>query len=329
EVPEQIYAEQPIPEAPEQIYAEQPASEEPEQTEVESPAEEEPEEEPEEDLEEVQEPKKKKKGKKDLPSYMTLDGNPKSKRDFDEEERRIFASFDGIEVVKAQIVDVMEDISMDGSIGNVVLMGSLESGRKGLAIDIVRAMQIIDSRFSGKVAKITGKALNKKDIPITLGKLAGGALVIEEAGEITKDNMQIIVNTLKSEIENIVVVLEDTKAKLQPHLDITKSMKQVFNAVIDIPEYSNDDLVSYAKGYAKSLEYVIDEMGVLALYTRIGELQTLDHIVSLEEVKEIVDSAIKHVDRKNMSHFMDVLFAKRYDDEDFIILREKDFITKK
>lgn len=327
EVPEQRYVEQPVEEVPEQPYVEQPIPEVPEQPYVEQAVEEVLEEEPEEEPEEVKEPEK--KGRKDLPSYMTLEGSPKSKRDFNEEERRIFASFDGIEVVKAQIVDVMEDISMDGGIGNVVLMGSLESGRKGLAIDIVRAMQIIDSRFSGKVAKITGKALNKKDIPITLGKLAGGALVIEEAGEITKDNMQIIVNTLKSEIENIVVVLEDTKAKLQPHLDITKSMKQVFNAVIDIPEYSNDDYVSYAKGYAKSLEYVIDEMGVLALYTRIGELQTLDHIASLEEVKEIVDSAIKHVDRKNMSHFMDVLFAKRYDDEDFIILREKDFITKK
>ncbi len=284
----------------------------------------------EQEAEESEEPKTEhKKGRKELPSYMTLDGGPKSKRDFNEEERRIFASFDGIEVVKAQIVDVMEEISMEGNIGNVVLMGSLESGRAGLAIDIVRAMQIIDTRFSGKVAKITGKALNKKDIPITLGKLSGGALVIEEAGDITRENMQIITNTLQSDIENIVVVLEDTKAKLQPLLDKTKAMKKVFNAVIDIPEYSNDDLVSYAKGYAKGMEYAIDEMGVLALYTRIGELQTLDHIVSLEEVKEIVDGAIRHVDKKNMTHFMDVLFAKRYDDEDYIILREKDFITKK
>ena len=282
----------------------------------------------EDDLEEIEEAPKKKKNKKNLPSYMTIDRNPKSKRDFDEEERKIFASFDGIEVVKAQIVEVMEQINMDGSTGNVVLMGALESGRKGLAIDIVRAMQIIDSRFSGKVAKITGKALNKKDIPITLGKLTGGALIIEEAGEISKENMQILTETLQNVIENIIVVIEDTKGKLQPFLDTTKSMKKVFNAVIDIPEYSNDDLVSYAKSYAKSLEYVIDEMGVLALYTRLGELQTLDHIVSLEEVREIVDGAIKHVDRKNMSHFMDILFAKRYDDDDYIILREKDFITK-
>ena len=328
--PEEIYEQENPVMVQEEVPVAEPAVEEVKELEPEpkQESEEEPEEEPEDDLEEIRD-KSDKKTKKGLPSYMTLDGDPKSKRDFDEEEKRIFASFDGIEVVKAQIVDLMEDISMDGKVGNVVLMGSLESGRKGLAIDIVRAMQIIDSRFSGKVAKITGKALNKKDIPITLGKLAGGALVIEEAGEITKDNMQIITNTLQKEIENIVVVLEDTKEKLQPHLDHTKAMKKVFNAVIDIPEYSNDDLVSYAKGYAKSLEYAIDEMGVLALYTRIGELQTLDHIVSLEEVREIVDGAIKHVDRKNMSHFMDILFAKRYDDDDFIILREKDFITKK
>ena len=327
---EELSLEAPVEQQPEELPLEAPV-EQPEEVPVEAVAEQQPQqEESEEDVEEIEDSsdKKKKKNKNNLPSYMTLDSDPKSKRDFDEEERRIFASFDGIEVVKAQIVEVMEQISMDGKTGNVVLMGSLESGRKGLAIDIVRAVQIIDSRFSGKVAKITGKALNKKDIPITLGKLAGGALVIEEAGDITKDNMQIITNTLQNEIENIVVVIEDTKEKLQPFLNTTKSMKQVFNAVVDIPEYSNDDLVSYAKSYAKSLEYVIDEMGVLALYTRIGELQTLDHIVSLEEVREIVDGAIKHVDRKNMSHFMDVLFAKRYDDDDYIILREKDFITK-
>ncbi len=271
----------------------------------------------------------KKKKKKDRPSYMTLEEEPKSKRDFDPDEQRIFAPFDGIEKVKAQIVEAMETINMNGGSGNVLIMGSLESGRKEFAINMIKALQIIDTRFSGKVAKITGQALNKKDVKATITKLTGGALIIEEAGGLTKENMQILCDTLKNEIETMIVVLEDTKNDMQPLLQGVSAMKEIFNAKLDIPEYSNDDLVAYAKGYAKELEYSIDDLGILALYTRIGERQTPDHIVSLDEVKDIVDAAIKHVDKKNMSHFTDILFAKRYDDNDYIILREKDFITKK
>ena len=285
-----------------------------------------PEETPEEEPEDEEEEKKKKK--KGRPSYMTMEEGPKSKRDFDPEEQRIFAPFDGIEVVKAQVVEAMENISMDAGRGNILIMGSLESGRKGFSIDMIKALQIIDTRFSGKVAKITGQAMNKKDVKATITKLTGGALIIEEAGGLTKENMQIMCNTLKNDISTMIVVLEDTKSEMKHLLHDVSAMKEVFNAKIDIPEYSNDDLVAYAKGYAKELEYSIDEMGILALYTRIGERQTLDHIVSLEEVREIVDAAIKHVDKKNISHFTDILFAKRYDDDDYIILREKDFITK-
>ncbi len=266
--------------------------------------------------------------KKGKPSYMTLEERPKSKRDFDEKEQRIFAAFNGIEVVKAQLVEAMEKISMDGDKGNVIILGPIESGRKDFAIDIIKAMQITDSRFSGKVAKIAGKALNKKDISSTLAKLGGGALIVEEAGELSKETLQNICNSLIKEKLCIAIVIEDKKNALKPLMDEIPEINQTFNIMIDLPEFSNDDLVAYAKGYARECEYGIDEMGILALYTRIGELQTVDHIVSLEEVRTIIDVAIKHVDKKNMSHFIDILFAKRYDDEDFIILREKDFITK-
>jgi len=266
--------------------------------------------------------------KKGKPSYMTLEERPKSKRDFDEKEQRIFAAFNGIEVVKAQLVEAMEKISMDGDKGNVIILGPIESGRKDFAIDIIKAMQITESRFSGKVAKITGKALNKKDISSTLAKLGGGALIVEEAGELSKETLQSICNSLKNEKYCIAIVIEDKKNALKPLMDSIPEINQTFNIVIDLPEFSNDDLIAYAKGYARECEYGIDEMGILALYTRIGELQAVDHIVSLEEVRAIIDVAIKHVDKKNMSHFIDILFAKRYDDEDFIILKEKDFITK-
>ncbi len=283
----------------------------------------------EEDPEDIEESlKENKKKKSNHPSYMTLEEAPKSRREFDEEEQRIFARFEGIEVLKAQIVDVMDDMSMNADKGNVIVMGSDLSGRKGLAIDIVKAIQIMDSNFSGKVAKISGEALNKKNIQMTIKKLQNGALIVENAGGLTKDSMKLIAEALSEETEPVLVVLEGTKDTVQPLLNASKLMKGVFNARIDIAEYTNDDLVAYGRGYAKEQEYSIDEMGVLALYTRIGELQALDHIVSVDEVKEIIDTAIKHVDKKNMSHFMDVLFAKRYDEEDYIILREKDFITK-
>ena len=286
------------------------------------------EEEDEEDSEEIEEALDTTKKRPNHPSYMTLEEAPKSRREFDEEEQRIFARFEGIEVLKAQIVDVMDDMSMEADKGNVVVMGSDVSGRKGLAIDIVKAIQIMDSNFSGKVAKISGEALNKKNIPMTIKKLQNGALIVENAGGLTKDSMKQIAESLTQEPEPVLVVLEGTKETVQPLLSASKLMKTVFDARIEIAEYTNDDLVAYGKGYAKEQEYSIDEMGVLALYTRIGELQALDHTVSVDEVKEIIDAAIKHVDKKNMSHFMDVLFAKRYDDDDYIVLREKDFITK-
>ncbi len=260
------------------------------------------------------------------PSYMTFDEEIKSRRDFNEEEEKIFGCYNGIEPLKAQIVDVMDTLSMNPKHGNVVVMGTDACGRNGLALDIVKAIQSRDQIFSGKVAKISGEALNKKNIPITIKKLRKGALIVENAGGLTQESMHIIADALLQETEPVLVVLEGTKESLEPLVSGNRMIDAVFNARVDIAPFSNDDLVAYGKGYAREQEYSIDEMGVLALYTRIGEMQTLDHSVTIDEVKDIVDAAIKHVDRKNMSHFMDVLLAKRYDDDDYIVLREKDFI---
>jgi len=260
------------------------------------------------------------------PSYMVLDDGAKSRRDFDEDEIEIFGRYEGIEALKAQIVDVMDDMSMDPRYGNVVVMGSELFGRKTLAIDIVKAIQIMDSSFSGKVAKISGEALNKKDIPVTMTKLRDGALIVENAGGLTPVTINSITETLLSTDNPILVVFEGDRETLEPLLNGCTETKAVFNARIVIDDFNDDDLVAYAKGYARELEYSIDEMGTLALHTRIAEMQRIDHVVSVDEVIEIIEAAIRHVDKKNMSHFMDVLLAKRYDDNDYIVLREKDFI---
>ena len=261
------------------------------------------------------------------PSYMVLEEAVKSRRDFDEEEMKVFARFEGIEPIKAQIVEVMDLLSMQASHGNVVVTGPEYCGRKELALDIVKAIQSRDNGFSGKVAKISGEALNKKNIPITIKKLRNGALIVENAGGLTIESVNIIMESLLQETEAVLVILEGEKESLIPLISAALYSREVFNARIDIHPYSNDDLVAYGRGYALEQEYSIDEMGVLALYTRIGDMQTLDHIVSVDEVRDIIDSAIKHVDRKNLSHFMDVLVGKRYDEDDYIVLREKDFVN--
>ena len=260
------------------------------------------------------------------PSYMTLEEAVRSRRDFNEDEKRIFIRFEGIEPLKAQIVDAMDTLSMEAYHGNVIVTGADNSGRRSLALDIVKAIQSRDSSFSGKVAKISGEALNKKNIPITIKKLHNGALIVENAGGLTLESVNIITDALRQETEPVLVVLEGSGESMLPIIHGSRYMPEVFDARIDIAPYTNDDLVAYGRGYAKEKEYSIDDMGVLALYTRIGEMQSLDHQVSIEEVREIVDAAIRHVDRKNMAHFMDVLLAKRYDDDDYIVLREKDFI---
>ena len=261
------------------------------------------------------------------PSWMKLEENVTSRREFDESERMIFGRFEGIESLKAQIVDVMDDMRMEASRGNVIVMGSENFGRKGLAIDIVKAIQSMDSTFSGKVAKISGEALNKKNIPMTLQKLRNGALIVENAGGLTPITLNAITESLQNDVDSILVVFEGDKETLEPLLNGCVETKTVFDARITIDDFSNSDLVAYAKGYARELEYSIDDMGTLALYNKIGDMQTIDHVVTVDEVIEIVDSAIRHVDRKNMSHFMDVLLAKRYDEDDYIVLREKDFLN--
>ncbi len=266
-------------------------------------------------------------GRMKHPSYMVLEEARKSRRDFDEDEYKLFGRYDGIESVKAQLVDIIDDMSMKPDQGNVVVMGDEVSCRKTLSIDIVKAMQMVDSTFTGKVAKISGEAFNKKNIPATLKKLDNGALIIEEAGGLSAAALTIISQSLSREVEGILIVLEGSRETLMPLLETNPMMfSAIFDARIDIEEFSNDDLVAYAKGYAREQEHSIDEMGTLALYTRIGELQTMDNKVTVEDIKELIDNAISRVDKMSFAHLIDVLVSKRYDDDDFIIIREKDFL---
>ena len=259
-----------------------------------------------------------------MPPFMR--GDVRARREFDDDEYKIFCRYDGMEALKAQLVDAMDLMSMAPESGNIIIMGPESVDRKGIAISIVKAMQQKNPAFSGKVAKISGEALNKKNIKNTLDKLENGALIVERAGGLTRESVLLITGALSEGASPVLVILEGIREEMKPLFRYTKAMKSVFNARLDIAEYTNEDLVNYGRGYALEKEYSIDEMGGLALHNRISEMQTFDHKVTLDEVRELIDLAISHVDRKNMGHFMDMLLGRRYDDEDNIILSEKDFI---
>ena len=242
------------------------------------------------------------------------------------EKKKLFGPFIQTKTTKEQILDTLDRISLASCTGNVILTGEAGMGSVKLAKNIVKDVQMTDRNFSGRMAKITGQALNHKDIGKTFEKLNNGALIIEGAGELKEATISSMVNFLEQEKQGIIVILEDTKINMNKLLENYKILYQNFNLRIDIEALDNDSLVLFGKRYALEQEHAIDELGVLALYTRIAEMQTSEHSVTTKEVKEIIDEAIYHAGRKNMSHFMDVLFGKRYDDEDMIVLREKDFV---
>lgn len=243
------------------------------------------------------------------------------------EEKKLFGSFIQTRSTRDQIVDALDRVSLASYAGNILLTGEPGMDSVKLARNLIKEVQITDSNFSGKMAKITGKALNGKDLETTFRKLANGALIIEKAGELKTGTIKGMTKLLEQEKQGIIVILEDTKININKLLDNHKELHQNFDIRIDIEAMDNDSLVSFAKRYALEKEYAIDELGVLALYTRISELQTSEHSVTTKEVKELVDEAIHHACKKNISHFMDILFGKRYDEEDMIILREKDFLA--
>lgn len=243
------------------------------------------------------------------------------------EEKKLFGPFIQTRSTRDQIVDALDRVSLASYAGNILLTGEPGMDSVKLARNLIKEVQTTDRNFSGRMAKITGKALNGKDLETTFRKLTNGALIIEKAGDLKAGTIKGMTKLLEQEKQGIIVILEDTKININKLLDSHKELHQNFDIRIDIEAMDNDSLVSFAKRYALEKEYAIDELGVLALYTRISEMQTSEHSVTTKEVKELVDEAIHHACKKNISHFMDILLGKRYDEEDMIVLREKDFLA--
>ena len=246
-----------------------------------------------------------------------------------EEEQEIFKDFLLMHDLPGIIRDALSRIGMDGTRGNVIITGNEHSARINFCGALAKDLQLTHPDFIGKIAKISADVFNKKDIARSIAMLDGGALVIENAAELTNQTLQEIVRVLNQPEIRILMMLEDNHFYQKRVGENIPGFSEVFDVHINIPAYTNDDLVFHGREYARQKEYAIDNMGVLALYRRVDQLQTANHFVTLNEVEDIVDEAIEHVDKKSVGHFMDVLLAKRYDDDDMIILREKDFDVRK
>lgn len=241
------------------------------------------------------------------------------------EERQHFGHYLQSKATKEQIIYAIDNISMAAYTGNVIITGEEGMDTMTLAKNLIKEVRQTDSNFSGKIAKISGEVLNKKKVGATFKKLVNGALIIQNAGALKKETAEQIRNALEQEHSGIIVVLEDLRKSMDKLLKRSPALLECFNIRIDIEALDNDSLVAIGKKYAKDKEYSIDELGVLALHTCIAERQTSDHAVTVAEVREIMEGAIRHANKKTLGHFFEILLAKRYDEEDMIILREKDF----
>ncbi len=209
--------------------------------------------------------------------------------------------------------------------GNLLIIGRKGSGKTVLAVDVVKAIQKQRKIKQGKVAIITGESLNKKELTGIVQKLKGGALIIEKAGKLNARTIRELNDLMEEQTEELLFVLEEQRKPLEKMLNSNLAFKKKFTSKLELPVFINDELVTFGQTYAKENGYRIDEMGILALYSRIDMMQKEDHAVTVAEVKEIMDEAIAHSQKANMKHFVKRVFGKGTDDTDRIILKEDDF----
>ncbi len=243
------------------------------------------------------------------------------------EEQELFSDFMYSKKMRTQILDAIDQISLAPYVGNIIITGDSGTGVIELAKTMIREIQMIDNNFNAsKVAKISGDKMNRKDLATMFEQLTNGALIIERAGAMTKDTLEGMSRILEGFQEGIIIIMTDRKKEMEKLIDKYDLITGYFNARIDIKPMNDNALVDYAKKYAHTREYKIDEeRAVLALHRRINELQIGEHNVTTREIEDIIDEAIERSKRLRISTYIDILVGKRYDYEDMIILKEKDF----
>ena len=247
------------------------------------------------------------------------------------ELREIFTYFVPITGMEEQLCQALTGASQHltkgatAGTGNMIIQGGSGSGKTVLATSMIKALQKETGKPNGKIGKIEASVLNQKDVAALLKKVAGGCLIIEKAGDLSRETALKLSLLLEQDTSGVLVIIEDTKHGIQKALSRDDGFAAKFSEKINIPIFTSDELVSFAKSYANELGYTIDEMGVLALYNSISNIEHADRETTLTEVKEIVDKAVAHSEKGGLKKAFSIITSRRYDDDDYIILREKDF----
>ena len=248
-----------------------------------------------------------------------------------EEQKKLFSYFVPVRGMSEQLVDVLEQdkncTNRNGTSksGNLLIIGNKGNGKTVLAVDVVKAIQKQREIKQGKVAIVTGDSLNKKKISDIFDKLYGGALIIEKAGKMNEKTVARLNKAMEKDTGELLIVLEEQRKPLDRLLSSNREFRRKFTSRLEIPIFINDELVTFGQTYAQENGYRIDEMGILALYSKIDSLQREDHAVTVAEVKGLMDEAIQHSQKASAKKLMKRVFGKNTDEADRIILSEKDF----
>ncbi len=244
------------------------------------------------------------------------------------EQKKIFSYFVPISGMEQQLCQVLEGAlhrkggDSTSASGNILITGGRGSGKTVLATDLIKVIQKSGKHPGGKVGKITGKALNKKELSQLLKKVAGGYLIVEKAGDISKETATALSLLMEQNTDGLLIIMEDTSSGIKKLLGLDMNFSKKFTERIKIPIFTSDELVEFAKAYADEQECEIDDMGILALYNRISNIQKLDEATTLTEVKDIVDEAIASAERGGLKKLFG---GKKFNPKGYLYLREKDF----
>ena len=248
-----------------------------------------------------------------------------------EEQKKLFSYFVPVHGMSEQIVEVLQNDKKCKSrygtsrIGNLLIIGRKGSGKTVLAVDVVKAIQKARKLKQGKVGIVAAESLNKKDVESILSKLHSGAIIIEKASRLNRRTVEKMCEVMEGQTGELLVVLEDERKPLEKMLEAYPQFSKKFTSRLELPVFINDELVTFGQTYAKENGYKIDEMGILALYSRIDMLQRNERVVTVADVKDILDDAIENAQRASVKKFFKKLTGKNTDDSDRIILSEEDF----
>ena len=242
---------------------------------------------------------------------VSRDEEDNTVRQLTSEELALFQGFIQTKKGKTELAKSLDNISLASYTGNVCVIGDSAEEALSLAKNVIQYAKTTDSNFAGKVGKVSGESLNGKDVAATVERMQNGGLIVEKASGMDAETVEELVKTLNQENQGILVILQDGKRELRKLLKDNEKLAEIFNVEIEIEQLSDDALVAYGRQYAEHEEYAIDEMGILALHTRIDEMQTSDHIVTVADVRELVDDAIYHATRFSPKHVLDIILGKR------------------